>query len=128
MGQSDEYDDTYEIVKELVQKVDNLILVGHSKGGGQAAYGAIKINENGNKSIKAITFNPIGTQEKQPVVKDYIQTYINLDDPLNLFLDFIGINQADGVRHYLSPSDDNTGSIIDGHDMKDVIRTLNSLK
>ena len=40
LGQSNEYDDTYEIVKELIQKVDNLILVGHSKGGGQAAYGA----------------------------------------------------------------------------------------
>ncbi|MBQ2507978.1 MAG: DUF2974 domain-containing protein [Bacteroidaceae bacterium] len=128
LGQSNEYDDTYEIVKELIQKVDNLFLVGHSKGGGQAAYGAIKINENSNKHIRAITFNPIGTQEKQPVVKDYIQTYINLDDPLNLFLDFIGTNQADGVRHYLLPTDDNTGSIIDGHDMKDVIRSLNSLK
>lgn len=74
-----------------------LTFVGHSLGGGEAAYCA-----NNIPNRKAITFNPAGLKDGVKGQSN-VCAYILMADPLNLLQDlgFGFIPQADGIKHYV---------------------------
>lgn len=74
-----------------------LLFVGHSLGGSEAAYCA-----NNIPNRKAITFNPSGIKDAVKGQSN-VNAYILMDDPLNLIQD-IGLGLipiADGIKHYV---------------------------
>lgn len=105
MGISDQYDRAGEIAVKLADEVgkENLTMVGHSKGGGQAAYCALKTG------CPAITFNPAGLGlykfNHDPSINPEINSYVMVADPLNLMQMlaqfFYADLTADGSVHYL---------------------------
>lgn len=104
-GISEQYDRAGEIGEKLAKLlgVKNLIMTGHSKGGGQAAYCALRTG------CRAITFNPAGLGlTKFKHVKDKqadINSYVLIFDPLNLMQMLAQLYYADltadGTVHYL---------------------------
>ena len=104
-GISDQYDRAGEIAVKLADElgVENLTMVGHSKGGGQAAYCAL------NTGCPAITFNPAGLGlykfNHDPDIEADINSYVMIADPLNLMQLlaqlFYADLTADGSVHYL---------------------------
>ena len=104
-GISDQYDRAGEIAVKLADElgVENLTMVGHSKGGGQAAYCAL------NTGCPAITFNPAGLGlykfNHDPAIQPEINSYVMVADPLNLMQMlaqfFYADLTADGSVHYL---------------------------
>ena len=104
-GISEQYERAGEISEKLAHLLgaENLIMTGHSKGGGQAAYGAMRTG------CRAITFNPAGlgmTKFKHVKYKQAdINSYVLLFDPLNLMQMLAQLYYADltadGTVHYL---------------------------
>lgn len=104
-GISDQYDRAGEIAVKLADELgeENLTMVGHSKGGGQAAYCAL------NTGCPAITFNPAGLGlykfNHDQDIKPEINSYVMVADPLNLMQMlaqlFYADLTADGSVHYL---------------------------
>lgn len=104
-GISDQYDRAGEIAVKLADELgaENLTMVGHSKGGGQAAYCAL------NTGCPAITFNPAGLGlykfNHDPDIHPEINSYVMIADPLNLMQLlaqlFYADLTADGSVHYL---------------------------
>jgi len=104
-GISDQYDRAGEIAVKLSEELgkENLTIVGHSKGGGQAAYCALKTE------CHAITFNPAGLGlykfNHDLDIKPEINSYVMVTDPLNLMqmlAQFFYVDlTADGSVHYL---------------------------
>lgn len=108
------------IANELVNQFSNIEFVGHSQGGGAAAYCAFKLQKH------AYTFNPLGVDFKKTAKESskynpsMVEAYILQYDPLNMFLDFMGSNQADGIRNYISSKE----SIKTSHSIKTVIKEI----
>lgn len=104
-GISDQYDRAGEISEKLAKQLGSeyITMVGHSKGGGQAAYCALRTGS------PAITFNPAGLglykfnhdRSKMPDISSYVMVF----DPLNMMqmlaqLVYADLT-ADGSVHYL---------------------------
>ena len=104
-GISNQYDRAGEISEKLARVFGskNITMVGHSKGGGQAAYCALRTGS------RAITFNPAGlglykfnhNQSKMPDINSYVMIF----DPLNMMQMLAQLLHADltadGSVHYL---------------------------
>lgn len=118
VGKTAQYEHALQNARLISNKVKSskLTFVGHSLGGGEAAYCAIKTGRD------AITFNPAGIQGVSKGQKN-IESYIDLDDPLNVVQDMglIVIPQADGIRHYLKSD---SFSLNSNHSIDSIIETL----
>lgn len=105
IGKSNQYDRVCEIAEKLSSLLgtSKLVMVGHSKGGGQAAYCALRTG------CEAITFNPAGLGlykfKRNKVIKPKINSYVMVKDPLNLMqilAQLVNVDiTADGSVHYL---------------------------
>lgn len=99
VGKAEQYDSALRNARLISDYLaDNeLIFVGHSLGGSEAAYCA-----NNLPNRKAITFNPAGLKDGVKGQSN-VSAYILMDDPLNLVQDlgFGFIPQADGIKHYV---------------------------
>ena len=110
LGISDQYNRACKIAEKLAEKLGTkrLIMVGHSKGGGQAAYCSLRTG------CRAITFNPAGLgpykYNFKSNVKPDINSYVMVLDPLNLMQMLAQLVKADltadGSVHYLMPDKD----------------------
>lgn len=108
VGLSLQYEQALTYGKELKEKYDprNIVFVGHSQGGGEAAYCAY------NLGLRAETYNPAGlslfTRLKHKTVsrEAKINAYVFSTDILNFFQTKIGVFagsiRADGNIHYIS--------------------------
>ncbi|MBP5688418.1 MAG: hypothetical protein J6X22_07240 [Muribaculaceae bacterium] len=110
VGQLSGFSDQYERAGEIACKLSHLLgtekltMVGHSKGGGQAAYCAIETG------CRAITFNPAGLGVIKLIsgkkFDPEINAYIIVNDPLNLvqiLAHFVHADiTADGCVHYFN--------------------------
>lgn len=118
VGKVEQYENALRNARLISNKVksNKLTFVGHSLGGGEAAYCAMKIGRD------AITFNPAGVQGVSKGQKN-IESYIDLKDPLNIAQDMglVVIPQADGIRHYLKS---NSFSLHSNHSIDTIIETL----
>lgn len=123
IGISDQYDRARETAEKLAKElgVPNLAIVGHSKGGGQAAYCALKTN------CKAITFNPAGLglykfDHDDKSIPD-INSYVIVNDVLNLMQMVAQLLNADitadGSVHYLKK---NKTTPLLGHGIDDFLK------
>ena len=108
-GRSIQYDHACEIAEKLASRLGSqrLITVGHSKGGGQAAYCSL------HTGCQAITFNPAGLlnkPENEERGQQRIHSYVMVYDPLNLMqmlAQFVYADlTADGSVHYLKCAKD----------------------
>ena len=124
VGISDQYKRAGEIAERLTYELGRrqLTMVGHSKGGGQAAYCALRTG------CRAITFNPAGlgiTKFKRNYHVDaVINSYVMVKDPLNLLqlvaqLMYVDIT-ADGSVHYLK--NDKNSPIREWHGIEGFLR------
>ena len=128
LGFSDQHDRAAEAAERLAQEVgiENLKFVGHSKGGGQAAYCALRTG------CDAITFNPAGLglykfnlkHQTSPRIDSFVMT----TDPLNIFqlaaqLIFVDIT-ADGSVHYVKPTSDMPVNIESTHGINAFLHLL----
>lgn len=123
-GISDQYDRAGEIAVKLADAIgkENLTMVGHSKGGAQAAYCAL------NTGCPAITFNPAGLGlykfNHDPNIQPEINSYVMVTDPLNLMqmlAQFFYVDlTADGSVHYLKC--DKISSMRDFHGIDGFLR------
>jgi len=107
-----------KIISKFVGK-HKLTFVGHSLGGGEAAYCAMNIPNR-----RAITFNPMGVKTDKKVDWN-IDAYIMVNDWLNLIQDTGIIPKANGVKHYI---EDNSIQYIESHDIDSVINALGALR
>ena len=124
VGFSKQYDQAGKIAERLARELGNqrLLMVGHSKGGGQAAYCALRTG------CQAITFNPAGLGitkfKKNSHVDAVINSYVMVKDPLNLLqmvaqLMSVDIT-ADGSVHYLK--NDKNSPIREWHGIEGFLR------
>ena len=121
IGFSDQHDRAAEAAEQLAKELgqENLKMVGHSKGGGQAAYCSLRTG------CDAITFNPAGLGLYRFNLKDWIapriDSFVMTTDPLNIFqlvAQLISIDiTADGSVHYVKPTDDMPVNIDTTHGM-----------
>ncbi len=127
LGSSNQYENALRNATLISDKVGDakLTFVGHSLGGGEAAYNALKLPNR-----RAITFNPAGVS---PIgnVKGYygtelnnIDAFITMNDPLNIMQDILDfIPSSDGMRHYLKPVATNES----GHSIATIIKSIEVL-
>lgn len=109
-AKSDQYERAGEISEKLSKMLGtkNIMMVGHSKGGGQAAYCSLRTG------CPAITFNPAGlglykfkhNLKSEPEINSYVMIF----DPLNMMqmlaqLITLADLTADGSVHYLKPAE-----------------------
>lgn len=123
-GISEQYDQAGIIAERLACELGNkrLLMVGHSKGGGQAAYCALRTG------CQAITFNPAGlgiTKFKRNYHVDaVINSYVMVKDPLNLVqmvAQLMNVDiTADGSVHYLK--NDKNSPIKEWHGIEGFLR------
>lgn len=123
-GISDQYDRAGEIAEKLAKDLgsERITMVGHSKGGGQAAYCALRTGS------RAITFNPAGLglyKFNQDIkTENNINSYVMVKDPLNLMQMLAQLLYADltadGSVHYLK--NDKSSSISDWHGINGFLR------
>jgi len=128
VGISDQHDRAAEVAEGLAAElgVENLTIVGHSKGGGQAAYCALRTG------CDAITFNPAGLglykfnleRPSTPRIDSFVMT----TDPLNIFqlvAQLIAFDiTADGSVHYLKPAKHTAINIENTHGMAGFLHLL----
>lgn len=100
-GSSPQYEDALEYGRELQERFPykTIVFVGHSQGGGEAAYCAY------NLGAKAETFNPAGLSILTICLNDYnddasINAYVFSTDILNNLQWALG-TPADGDIHYI---------------------------
>ena len=134
VGVSSQYDKALEYAKELQKKYPTLeiVYVGHSQGGGEAAYCAL------NQGGKAYTFNPAGlsritTWKGKSQFSRYkdIHAYIFWNDLLNNLQNVTPILQgvtllpvdltADGCIHYISDYKPKKESLAYYHGMQGIL-------
>lgn len=130
IGFSDQHDRAAEAAEQLVKELgaENLKMVGHSKGGGQAAYCAMRTGCN------AITFNPAGLGlyrfNMEEWIEPRIDSFVMTTDPLNIFqlvAQLIAIDiTADGSVHYVKPTEDMPVNIDTTHGMNAFLHILSS--
>lgn len=128
VGFSDQHDRAAEAAELLVKELgqENLKMVGHSKGGGQAAYCSLRTG------CDAITFNPAGLGLFRFNLKDWISpridSFVMTTDPLNIFqlaAQLIAIDiTADGSVHYVKPTEDMPVNIDTTHGMNAFLHIL----
>jgi len=131
VGMSVQYAKFAETSKEIQafagKKGMELTFVGHSLGGGLAAYGAMV---TGGLSL---TFNPAGvslfTRDQGTTLESLaaakIDAYIMITDPLNKLQDLnVLLPDADGKRHYVAPT--TLSGIVNGHGIGPMIDALES--
>lgn len=128
VGFSDQHDRAAEAAELLVKELgqENLKMVGHSKGGGQAAYCSLRTG------CDAITFNPAGLGLYRFNLKDWISpridSFVMTTDPLNIFqlaAQLIAIDiTADGSVHYVKPTEDMPVNIDTTHGMNAFLHIL----
>ena len=128
VGFSDQHDRAAEAAEQLVKELgkENLKMVGHSKGGGQAAYCSLRTG------CDAITFNPAGLGLYRFNLKDWIapriDSFVMTTDPLNIFqlaAQLIAIDiTADGSVHYVKPTEDMPVNIDTTHGMNAFLHIL----
>lgn len=128
IGISNQHDHAAEAAEQLAEQLGtkNLKIVGHSKGGGQAAYCAMRTG------CDAITFNPAGLglykynlkQQTNPRIDSFVMT----TDPLNIFqliAQLIAIDiTANGSVHYIKPIPDMPHNINYTHGMDAFLHIL----
>lgn len=98
-GKAEQYESALRNARLIAAHLSGkeLMFIGHSLGGSEAAYCA-----NNIPNSKAITFNPSGIKGAVKGQSN-VSAYILMDDPLNLIQD-IGLGlipQADGIKHYV---------------------------
>ena len=130
IGISDQHDRAAEAAEKLVKEIgtENLKMVGHSKGGGQAAYCALRTG------CDAITFNPAGLGLYRFNLENWIEpridSFVMTTDPLNVFqlaAQLIAIDiTADGSVHYIKPIDDMPVNIDTTHGMNAFLHILST--
>lgn len=121
---SNSVDNAIKIIKN--NKRIKLTFIGHSLGGGEAALNALVTGR------AAITFNPSGvsniTKFKEGSWRALfnsdkkIDAYILMTDPLNTLQDCLPIPKANGIRHYLTPTD--MPSVYNGHSINNVLKNF----
>lgn len=138
LGLSKQYDKALEYGKSLQMKFPkySITFVGHSQGGGEAAYCSLYLGS------KAITFNPAGLSlftvlKGKSEFSRYgdVQAYVFWNDILNTFQDATGelqeisalpINlKADGNIHRINDFVPNSLSLDEWHGMKGILRYFN---
>lgn len=112
VGISDQYKRAGEIAERLAYELGTrqLTMVGHSKGGGQAAYCALRTG------CRAITFNPAGLGlikfKNNKHTNPDINSYVMVTDYVNLFQMVAQLMHADitadGSVHYLKSAKKST--------------------
>lgn len=129
-GVSPQYDDALRFGGEVCRKYHNknIVFVGHSQGGGEAAYCAAVYGKS------AYTFNPAGlsssTLSKTGVLSttaNYeIHSYVFRCDVLNIFqdiCDMMGLDIfADGIRYNVTDYTPEKASFSEMHGMKGILR------
>ena len=100
VGKSKQYDEALEYAKDISYRYPDkrIIFVGHSQGGGEAAYCAY------NLGMQAETYNPAGLSIFTILKNEYkasahINAYVFDTDILNALQDAVGFIQADGDVH-----------------------------
>ena len=131
IGISDQHDRAAEAAEKLAKELgtENLKMVGHSKGGGQAAYCAMRTGCN------AITFNPAGLGLYRYNLENWIEpridSFVMTTDPLNIFqlaAQLIAFDiSADGSVHYVRPTKDMPLDIENTHGMNAFLHILSTL-
>ena len=124
IGYSDQYERACEIASKLSDRmgISRLVMVGHSKGGGQAAYCALRTG------CDAITFNPAGLGlskfKQKRIGNPRINSYVMIKDPLNmmqLLAQLMSVDiTADGSVHYLK--NDKNSPISEWHGIDGFLR------
>lgn len=128
VGISDQHDRAAEAAESLAAElgIENLTIVGHSKGGGQATYCALRTG------CDAITFNPAGLglykfnleHPSSPRIDSFVMT----TDPLNIFqlvAQLIAFDiTADGSVHYIKPAKHTAFNIDNTHGMAGFLHLL----
>ncbi len=124
IGYSDQYERACEIAAKLSDRlgISRLVMVGHSKGGGQAAYCALRTG------CDAITFNPAGLGlskfKQNRRGNPRINSYVMIKDPLNmmqLLAQLMSVDiTADGSVHYLK--NDKNSPISEWHGIDGFLR------
>lgn len=118
IGVAPQYESALKIANEVMSMYSSstITFVGHSKGGGQAAYCALVLGVN------AVTFNPAGVSIPTRILNDFkenkgecIHAYVFNTDILNRVQEMFGFMglQADGHIHYINDFKPQGGSIID---------------
>lgn len=139
-GLSKQYDRALEYGKSLQTRFPKYIItfVGHSQGGGEAAYCSLHIGAD------AITFNPAGLSLRtilkgQSEFSRYgnVHSYVFWNDILNIFQDATEELQeitslpvslkADGNIHRINDFEPNRLSLDEWHGMKGILRYFNIL-
>lgn len=138
LGLSAQYDEALEYGKALQKKFPkySITFVGHSQGGGEAAYCSLHLG------AKAITFNPAGlsllTKSKgKSEFSRYgdVHSYIFWNDLLNKFQDLTDYLEditalpislkADGKIHRIDDFEPDGFSLDEWHGMKGILRYFN---
>ena len=132
-GLSQQYSNAVDNAKKIVSHINDLNIsdliltfIGHSMGAAEAALNALVTDR------KAITFNPAGVSDITKIKEgswftpfkseNKIDAYIMRTDPLNILQDRLPIPKANGIRHYLSPTD--LPSVYNGHSIDNVLKSF----
>lgn len=127
-GISEQYDDAVKIAKEIDRRVKaegaNLVFVGHSQGGGQAALCAMVTGR------KAYTFNAAGVSLATKIRHGVniitnnnadIEAFISEKDQLHILQISTPLPEADGTKYYI-PS--RKGTTDDSHSIDSLIKDI----
>lgn len=131
LGASDQYEAALNYVKKLMNEysLSNIKLVGHSQGGGEAAYCAWALGGN------SVTFNPAGVSLKtlnkggtKVSSVSTIDSYVFANDILNIaqeiatqMIPVLGLC-ADGHVHYINDANPQSISLDEFHGMSGILR------
>ena len=122
-GESIQYEEALEYACAVIEACPDMpvVFVGHSQGGGEAAYCAFSLGAN------AVTFNPAGLSQStidQCDLKEIadVHTYVFAADVLNLLQESLLDMYADGTIHYISDYVPSELSIGEWHGMDGILR------
>ena len=135
LGLSTQYENVANNAKTLSNALSNteLNFVGHSLGGGEAAFNSLVTSNDKLIGRKAFTFNAAGVGDitkfsegtwKTPFKSESkIDAYILRTDPLNKLQNSSPIMpDVNGNRHYLWPKD--LSSVFNGHSIDNIIKNF----
>lgn len=122
-GSSIQYEEALEYACAVIQACPDMpvVFVGHSQGGGEAAYCAFALGAT------AVTFNPAGLSQStidQCARKDLadVHTFVFSADVLNLIQESLLDMYADGTIHYISDYIPTEMTFGEWHGMKGILR------
>lgn len=124
VGMSVQYEEALEYVCAVINACPEgipVVFVGHSQGGGEAAYCAFSLGAT------AVTFNPAGLSQSTieqcelAEIAD-VQTYVFSSDVLNLIQESLLDIYANGTIHYISDYVPEAMSFAELHGMKGILK------